>query len=143
MGKKSPTYKKSLRRAQKAKKRKLAGKEHPSTFNYSLPTLETLDCGEADEHPRTLDHGDLPPTPPRLKSLDSVETKKLQEKLESAKEYYLKELKKQEERVISIEKECKRQIASIRHFWKENIYKECTRGGRLLKLAMKKHNNNQ
>lgn len=74
-----------------------------------------------------------------IKTLE-LSQKKLHEKLGRTTEqmtYYCKQLKKQEEMVLLMEEECQRKIRSIRSFWKDKIYKEGTRGGKMLKIAMK------
>ena len=72
------------------------------------------------------------PSPPESVTYQTSAPQKLHKKLKQTTIHYQKQLKKQEE-------ECKRKIKSIRSFWKDKIYNEGTRGGRILKLAMKSY----
>ena len=45
----------------------------------------------------------------------------------------------QERTIRTMRKECQRKICAVRHFWKDKIYNERTRGGKILKLSMQNH----
>lgn len=49
-----------------------------------------------------------------------------------------RQLKLDEKRMERVEIECQRKICSIRSFWKDKIYRETTRAGKIVKMAMQK-----
>ena len=49
-----------------------------------------------------------------------------------------KQLKLDEKRMERVELECQRKINSIRSFWKDKIYRETTRAGKIVKVGMQK-----
>ncbi len=51
---------------------------------------------------------------------------------------YQKEVKRNEKKLEGVEIECQRRIRSVRSFWKDKIYRETTRTGRIVKYAMQK-----
>jgi hypothetical protein len=59
------------------------------------------------------------------------------ESMECSKQFQ-KQLELNEKELQSVQEECKRRICSVRCFWKEMIYKECTRPGIILKKSLQR-----
>lgn len=79
-------------------------------------------------------------------SSDYAASPELQQCLHSAREqtrYYRNKLKEQEKKEKLLTKQYRLSILSIRHFWKDMIYKECSRGGQILKHSLKNSYNIQ
>lgn len=49
---------------------------------------------------------------------------------------YKRAVKEEKKRAIAVEKECQRRVKSVRSFWRDKIYREGCRTGKILKLAM-------
>ncbi len=47
-----------------------------------------------------------------------------------------RKISEEEKRADNIQRDCMQQIARVREFWKEKIYFEGTRAGKMLKVAM-------
>ena len=70
----------------------------------------------------------------------NLHTGELQKHLQEAVQEnrcYRRRLQEQEKRVKLITREYRRSVLSIRHFWKDKIYRECARGGKILKMAIR------
>ena len=50
--------------------------------------------------------------------------------------YYRNKAKEEEKRADAVEKECQRGIVSVRSFWRDKIYREGCRSGKILTISM-------
>lgn len=164
MGKvKKVTYKRKLRHIQKTKKRLKAAEErslNPKSAN-AAPKESNLFC-QLPKSPRKStpqpDNSDIELSASRslasssLSSLDKYQVQEekvsstmhadLQFQLEQANRelyFYEQKLKQNEMEMQIREAECKRKVRSIRNFWRDKIYLEGTRGGRILKNSLQNH----
>ena len=70
----------------------------------------------------------------------NIDAEGLQERLQQAvhdNRTYRRRLQEQDKKVKLMAKEYRLSVLSIRHFWKDMIYKECSRGGKILKMAIR------
>lgn len=62
-------------------------------------------------------------------------------KLEKARNdaaYYCQKARLERIRADQIEEECRLRIGQLRCFWKDKIYRECSRSGKILKTSMQR-----
>ena len=78
-----------------------------------------------------------PSVPPSVSELQEDLTARLKQRTELLYQYS-KKLKQAEAETELVTEECKRKIRSVRAFWKEKIYSEGSRSGKILKKAMQK-----
>lgn len=159
---KNATYKRRLRRNQKLKKKRKAWVKK-LTLNDSCPTeaqdesntkfeaghptnielhegrsnTDIPGSGTSIEFPESRSNIELPSELPRNPEIK--ENSELRKELRMASkhiEYYRNKIKRQEEIIDVMEEGCVERIRSVRHFWKDKIYKEGTRAGKILKRAM-------
>jgi hypothetical protein len=67
----------------------------------------------------------------------SEETMKL-EKARNEAAYYCQKARLKQIRADQIEEECKLRIGQVRCFWKDKIYRVCSRSGKILKTSMQR-----
>lgn len=136
MGKKSLVYRRRLRRLQQLKKR--------SRGNNVQPTTPAASPGEESQTDPILTGGSTPPTHSVDYSVTVEELEKkcleLRERLKRHSLYYEKKLTIKEEELNNVEAECEaeclKRIRQVRSFWVDKIYREGTRPGKMLKMAM-------
>ncbi len=134
---KSAAYKRRLRCSQKAKKRK----ESRSTSINEDRTSIGEDSESTAAGPSSAVPAPSAPSLPLSAASNNLKLrcKAVEEQLRHTTEcmnYYYKQVVVQEKRASAMETECRRKIKSIRHFWKDKIYNEQTRGGILLKTSV-------
>lgn len=111
----------------------LSGDEIGSSQDLSIQAMSTLPDAENNLH-ATVDswrRGIF--FPPQEKCCRCVELKEQLEYADYQIHYYQKKLVDEERR---LKEDFNKRVRSVRHFWKDMIYMECSRSGKIFKLGL-------
>lgn len=145
MGKKSVLYKRKLQQRQKLRKKKKAreqlGSDPPNDEpipTTEQPSLTANDCADSAISISGKDSS-VEAQENQVQEKEEAVYGELCKQLEVTTKhmnYYRNKLKKQEQIYDALEGACVKQIHSVRNFWRDQIYRECSRPGIILKRSM-------
>lgn len=154
MGKKSVAYKRRLRRLQQLRKRGTVDQSAHESRDGGLSHLTETCTGDVggilesqteQEGTSDIDNSSTQ-TAVAVEQTLNEELKKannkcleLRERLERHTRYYKSKLEVSERKLNNAEEECNKRIHQVRSFWICKIYKEGSRPGKILKMALQQN----
>ena len=138
---KSKAYKRRLRKAQKKKKR--LQKKAKTVIEVDQP-IDAVVNSDTESFSSFGSPGSPPPTPSSNESSPSLKPSspsysKPPTRIDDRPMMNDRMEHVMQEKILAIKKECRRNVSAVRQFWRDKIYNEGTRGGRILKLSMQNH----